>query len=285
MKLSLHPSAAAAALALPMLTACGESATTAVEAAASLTVEGSAFVLNTGNGRVLRGVELADATVYLALGTDELAPLWLASIVADEEYPDLLRHDFQVPDGQGGWQPACEPDPYGARWGFPVALPPDHPGYENSITLTCASGAVGKCALFGYRPWADGPHGEELLPLHAACVRMARADYCGDGEAHTLDGTAIDIYDVLGIQSRGATDDASFVFEAGWTGAGAVCVDHTRWPDLLSLEQLHAQCPRLAAMPVCDEAVAQSLGAQLFNTSQILPDRPSSVASQLGLQE
>jgi len=245
----------------------------ATPASSSLIVEGSAFVLRTTDGRVLRGTDLAGATVHLAVGADEAAPLKLASIVADDKYPDILRHDFQVPDGQGGWKPACGPDAYGERWGFPVALAEGHPGRENSITITCSSGAVGKCARFGYRPWAKGPQGEDLMPLHAACVRMVRADYCGDGQPHTKERTTIDTYDDLGIQKRGLADDASYAFEAGWTEQGAVCVHHTRWPDLLSREQLLARCPSRATMPACDETSARALGARMFNTSRMLPAR------------
>lgn len=240
---------------------------------ASLTVEGSAFVLKMADGRMLRGTELAGATVYLAAGGDAVAPLKLVSIVPDDERPDILRHDFQVPDGAGGWKPACDPNAYGERWGFPVSLPEGHPGRERQITLSCASGAVVKCARWGYPPWAKGPNGEDLVSLHAACVRMVRADYCGDGEAHTKDGTSIDNYDDLGIQKRGAADDPSYVFEAGWSGQGAVCVAHTRWSDLLTLEQLKTRCPRLAAVPVCDEASARQLGARMFNASRLLPAR------------
>lgn len=257
----------AVAFALLMPDAHGESRESD-PGASSLTVEGSAFVLTMAGGRVLRGTQLAGATVYLALGANEVAPLKLASIVADKEYPDILHHDFQTSDGKGGWQPACAPDAYGESWGFPVALPEGHPGREHAITITCSSGAVGKCSRFGYRPWAQGPDGEDLMPLHAACVRMVRADYCGDGGAHTRERTTIDVYDDLAIQTRSLTDDTNFAFEAGWTEAGAVCVHHTRWSDLLSRRQLLAQCPSLATAPVCDEASARARGARLFNSSR-----------------
>lgn len=240
--------------------------------ASSLSVEGSAFVLKTLDGRVLRGTELAGATVYLAMpGGDDVAPIKLASIAPDPERPDILRHDFQKPDGKGGWEPACTPNAYGERWGFPVSLPLGHPGREGEITISCASGAVVKCSRWGYPVWAKGPMGEDLAPLHAACVRMVRADYCGDSEAHTKDGTSIDNYDDLGIQKRGAADDASYVFEAGWTPQGAVCVAHTRWADLLTMDALKASCPRLGLVPVCNEDTARAAGARMFNTSKLLP--------------
>ena len=239
----------------------------------SLAVEGSAFVLKMEDGRVLRGTELVGATVYLAMQGDQVAPIKLASITPDPERADILRHDFQKPDGKGGWESACSPNAYGERWGFPVSLPQGHPGREGEITITCASGAVAKCSRWGYPPWAKGPAGEDLLPLHAACIHMVRADYCGDGQAHTKDGTSIDNYDDLGIQKRGAADDSTYVFEAGWSPQGAVCVNHTRWTDVTTLDQIKTSCPRLAAVPHCDEASARALGARVFNTSRILPAR------------
>lgn len=235
----------------------------------TLTVEGSAFVLQLPDGRVLRGTELAGTTVHFAMDGDEVTPIRLASISRDPERPDILRHEFQKPDGLGGWEPACAPNIDGERWGFPIALPEGHPGREQAITLTCVSGAVGKCVRWGYPVWGKGPRGEDLTSIHAACVRMVRADYCGDGVAHTKDGTSIRYYDDLGIEKRGAQDDPSYVFEAGWSPQGAVCVAHPRWSDVVTLEQITARCPRLAAIARCDEASARALGARLFDHSRV----------------
>ena len=58
-----------------------------------------------------------------------------------------------------------------------------------------------------------------LADYHQACTRMLRADYCGDGTPHTVDGTLINIYDGIGIQRD--TDD--WAFEAEWTTTGARC--------------------------------------------------------------
>lgn len=235
----------------------------------TLGVEGSAFVLRIADGRVLRGAELTGAIIEVALDGGRSAPLKIASVTPDPEHPEILRHDFQTADGQGGWRPACPPNPQGERWGFPLSLPEGHPGRDGEVTVTCISGVVGKCVRWGYPPWMKGPGGEDLAPFHAACVRMARGDYCGDGVPHTKEGTSIDNYDDLGIQRRGAADDPSYVFEAGWTPRGAVCVNHVRWSDVVTLDRLKAQCPRLAAMPVCDEAGARALGARMFNASRI----------------
>ncbi len=236
------------------------------DAALPLRVEASAFVLRS-DGRELRGTQLQGATLYLAGGGDTVIPVRLDSITADPDAPDLLRHEFRAQNAAGDWVPLCSPNAAGETWGFPVALPEGHPGRERAITLTCVSGAVGKCARFGYRPWGHGPGGEALLPYHAACVHMVRADYAGDGQAATRDGTAIDISDRLGIQRPETGDDPAFAFEAGWGPQGAVCVARTRWPELLDLDALHARHPgRFDG--ACDEARAAAGGALLFNRSQ-----------------
>jgi hypothetical protein len=102
------------------------------------------------------------------------------------------------------------------------------------------------------RPW-----------LHQACVRMIRADYCGDGRPHTRDGTRIDLYDRLGIQRDEPVPGMSF--EAAWGPGGALCVRHARLPDVLDLERLAAECPRLAARS--GKACSEDEPALLYNRS------------------
>jgi hypothetical protein len=240
-----------------------------VEPGATLEVEGGAFVLRLPDGRMFRGRELEGAVIHVGIEGGAAAPMKLASIKADPKQPQVLRHEFETADGQGGWKNACTPNADGETWGLPVKLPPGHPGRDGEITVSCISGVVAKCVRWGYPPWEKGPGGEDLAPFHAACVRMARADYCGDGAPHTKEGTSIDNYDDLGIQTRGARDDASYVFEAGWSPQGAVCVNRTRWSDVITLDALKAQCPRLAAVPHCDEASARALGARMFNHSRV----------------
>lgn len=256
-----------------LLGACREAQTSEDDSAlqtpgSTISVEGSGFVLEIDDGRILRGAQLAGATIHMALPEGSV-PVRIASVVANSQHPDILQHDLQVPDGQGGWKSACSPNGAGEQWGFPVALPEAHPGRTGKITLTCVSGAIAKCARFGYRPWATGPQGEDLIPVHAACVHMVRADYCGDDQTATRDGTLIDVYDDLGIQVSDSSATGGFSFEAGWTPEGAVCVSHTRWPELLKLDELHDQCPRLAKLPDCTEAIARNSGALLFNRSRI----------------
>ncbi len=51
-----------------------------------------------------------------------------------------------------------------------------------------------------------------MVPLYEACVRMTRADYCGDGATATRDGTAVEIFDDQGVWT--ADNLPGFRFEA-----------------------------------------------------------------------
>ncbi|WP_428310746.1 ADYC domain-containing protein [Hydrocarboniphaga sp.] len=253
-----------------MLTVAGPRAIAAdTVTAPDLTAEHTGFVLKLADGRVLSGQQMQGAIVHMAIEGGKVASIKLASIVPDPKDPDILRHEFQVQNEAGEWKPACQANFYGETWGFPIALPEGHPGREAPITLTCSSGAVGKCVRFGYKPWAKGPHGEDLLPYHAACVHMVRADYVGDGTPHTKNGTDIDVYDHIGIQSSESQADPQFGFEAGWSPTGAVCVAHTRWRDVMTTENLLKTYPQFAKTPRCDDKTATALGALVFNRSKL----------------
>jgi hypothetical protein len=98
---------------------------------------------------------------------------------------------------------------------------------------------------------------------------MIRADYCGTDTPTTRNGMWIDIRDNWGIQHDSPSEGATF--EAGWTSDGAVCVNHPRVPENISLHSLVTNCPRLKDAPVgsdCTEEVARQRGAILFNFSK-----------------
>lgn len=143
-------------------------------------------------------------------------------------------------------------------------------GHENRITFSCLSGALAKCARLGYKPWQT-IKGQSLKEYHQACVRMIRADYCGDGTTHTRDGTQIDIYDRLGIQKRNIGSGMSF--EAAWGSDGAQSIHHTRYPEDLAYVQ--RVCPqRLASNTKTNQTapLTQSQAAfpaLLFNDSAL----------------
>jgi hypothetical protein len=89
------------------------------------------------------------------------------------------------------------------------------------FTFGCRGTAIAKCVEMGYKPWkAASVAGGNLTNHHVSCTRLLRADYCGDGNTYTVNGTQVDIYDGLGIQ----TDTVVWPFEAEWTPSGARCM-------------------------------------------------------------
>ena len=104
---------------------------------------------------------------------------------------------------------------------------------SSSFTFGCINAAVGKCVMWGYKPWETAAEcrnnscrTRNLQDWHLACVRLVRADYCGDGISHTRSGTRINVYDQLGIQQSA---NPGWAMEAEWRHDGAACINHTRW--------------------------------------------------------
>ncbi len=242
--------------------------------AAKLTVEGTEFVL-TDAGTRLTSAQLAGATFEMD-GPDGI-PLTVRidAVTPAKERPKTLLHTLSVLQADGSFAAMCEADASGRQAGFPVAGAFDAQGRytrpPGKWFLTCTSGSQAKCILWGYDPATPGPRGEDLGPFYQACQNLVRAAYAGDGAAHTRDGTAIDLWDVAGIQIPDTVNDPGFAFEAGWGTGGAVCVAHTRIPEVLALDSLLASAPKLRAAP-CDEAEARRRGAIIFNRSKVATD-------------
>jgi len=120
-----------------------------------------------------------------------------------------------------------------------------HHVVADKVTFSCENGVISKCASWGYRPWANAG-GHSLADAHQACTRMARADYCGNGQSHTRQGTMIEYYDALGFSPRATTatkewDPGRAQFEAAWSPDGASCIARTRHGEPLSA--ILQECP------------------------------------------
>lgn len=233
-----------------------------------IAVEHSAFVLTTSDGGRLTSKELVGSTFEMLIGPERVAQVRIDSVEPAKEDAGVLLHHFSVIDAQTGQaRPLCEADAYGRKAGFPVRgtfrddgtyIPADKG--SDAWLLTCTSGSQAKCVLWGYDPDGMTKDGRSLAPWYQACQNVVRANYDGKGEAHTKNGTEIDLWDDVGIQVP--ANMKGFVFEAGWGPKGAVCVAHTRWPDLLTLEALHKASPDLAGE--CTPETAKAEGALIY---------------------
>ena len=67
---------------------------------------------------------------------------------------------------------------------------------SDGMTFACRDqSAMAKCLEHAKYRWWESSDDDVR---HQACVRMLRADYCGDGVAHTVNGTVLDVEDVAG---------------------------------------------------------------------------------------
>jgi hypothetical protein len=229
----------------------------------SVAVEGTAFRITLSDGTVLAQEALVGVVLAMGDGSGQQRRLRIDAVEHDPKDPtgEVMLYALSERDpATGEWVNACQPDPEGRRMGFPVAgvFTDDmrHLDAPGRFSITCTGGAEGKCIRFGYKPWRRTGDGTSLAPYYQACLRLVRADYCGDGVGHTQNGTVIDIFDRIGIQDE--ENDPGMSFEAAFTPDGASCVAHPRLPGADSLDRIRAMCPRLAGHtgPACDESAS-----------------------------
>jgi ADYC domain len=77
----------------------------------------------------------------------------------------------------------------------------------------------------------------------------------------TRNGTPIDLFDRIGIQADEPAP--GMTLEAAWGPDGAVCVNHTRLPEVLTTKAVTAMCPARVAQR-CDEHVPALLYDRSF---------------------
>jgi len=149
-----------------------------------------------------------------------------------------------------GWLPLCGVDdsglpvlamPLNGTWEYREGIEGGG-GWTNSyalFTFACEGFVLAKCVEMGYEPWAEGKicdsegNGSDcekatLQARHQACARALRADYCGDGQSHTVDGLVVNLYDGIGIR----LDSDDWNMEAEWDDDGALCMVSQRLPAL-----------------------------------------------------
>lgn len=139
------------------------------------------------------------------------------------------------------WTNVCEGGdavPFYGRW-TRTGL---HEADAEHISFACTGAVAWKCSVWGYLAGTDDK--AQGWSLHQACTRMARGDYCANGESHTREGTEITIYDRVGIGlpipetfpgvKRWPPPKEGYFFEAAWNGGarGASCLGRVRWQSL-----------------------------------------------------
>ena len=172
-----------------------------------------------------------------------------------------------------GWRPLCEGSneaiALAGLWDYRegIAGGGDHSASADRFTFACRGAALAQCVELGYHPWkapARCERGETCPPSlaahHQACVRLHRADYCGDGRSLTQPGIFVNVYDGLGVQ----TDTERWTPEAEWNESGASCI---RTPRLHTVGARLPDCAqaRVAANSACTDTAHFRTGTLLIN--------------------
>ncbi len=224
------------------------------------------------DGGILHGADLIGLIMHLRNGSGDPIDIRIDSVTLPAGEPDTGVELYGLSrriDGGNDWTPLCKPGADGRALGFPLpgatSADDESPASGGEFSIACTAGARGKCVMLGDRPWAVAANGESLRRYFAACVRMMRADYCGDGLPHTRPGVRVDMWDRAGIQSP----QTALPFEAAWNADGALCVARPRVAGISTLADLQDSCPRLAAHADDCESWSQlpASGALLWNRS------------------
>jgi len=170
---------------------------------------GADFVGSTWTGTLTNGDTVALRIDDAMPGTDGNADVWSYKVSVSAD---------------GTWRPLCLgkvgygdfADTVGGSWNLARGVPGGGAYHADTpeFTIACRGSAISKCVEMGFKPWTG--NSREL----ASCVRALRADYCGDGTPHTVDGTLVNIFDADGVQA----DSENWTPEAEWTPDGARCV-------------------------------------------------------------
>lgn len=196
----------------------------------ALTLDATVFAARKGASH-WSGLDFADSAFVGRLGSGDPVTLRVTAMrpVDSGANADLYEYWVEFLGSDFVWHPACRDASGAAVWAIPFNGRWDYrQGVEGGggfiddptqFTFACNGGAIAKCALLGYRPWATHSDGTPLASYHQACTRLLRADYCGDGSSYTENGTWVNLYDPLGIQQ----DTEDWVFEAHWDEGGARC--------------------------------------------------------------
>jgi ADYC domain len=264
----------AAVLALASLAGAAVPARAASEGPVTFALEGTEIVARDSDGDALAAGALVGATFTI---NDRVAGRYrfrIDQVLPDPEAPGRgALYDVSVyGPAEARWDKLCAADAEGRTTAIVVPGSWTADGRflraaARGFSFACTAGAEAKCVRFGYPPWATAPDGGGMAPYHAACVRMVRADYCGDGTPHTVPGVTIQFFDRAAINARPA--NAYGAFEALWGSDGAVCMARSRRPEF-PIEDILRRCPRLAALPAtaCSAGAIERLpGALLGNRS------------------
>lgn len=214
------------------------SATLGARPITGLTLHATSFSGRVG-AQTLSGIDFVGAELQAVDALGNAQQVTIQSITNDPQdlSGETLLYGLMITNlASGASQNACEADANGVQLAIPVpgiwSATGAHMDSASEFTFGCTSGVIAKCVRWGYRPWQSSGS-QPLAAYHQICTRLARADYCGDGQTHTQEGTQVDVYDDLQVLTPVA--NSGLIFDAAWTEDGAYCIEKQRWIKLQNL--------------------------------------------------
>ena len=135
------------------------------------------------------------------------------------------------------------------------------------FTIACRGvGAIAKCVDFGYKPWLSSRNDQ----LHQSCVRMVRADYCGDGSSFTRDGQTINVEDANVITADAdiqtvTTNPTNMAFDGAWTPAGAQLIGQRQSRSFMTMAYTNESLGTYRnSHPYCQPALTEWISGNWF---------------------
>jgi hypothetical protein len=224
-----------------------------------LELDGSTLTAVADDGSVLTGTAMLGARLPATNADGEIVEVEVAAVHPTPGRPDLTSYTLTLAGAN-----ICADDAAGiflaGVWDETATRRDGLAGAQDfAYTFACSGGALAKCVDWGYAPWVVGQD------VHQSCTRMVRADYCGDGDSYTKDGTLIEVGDAIGVQTF--VTDPDMEFEAGWGPSGAVCVNKPRfWESVGDAGPILPWC--WEQLPACDSlAEATDHAAAVANRS------------------
>jgi len=221
-----------------------QGATLAGELLETMALRETRFTVNGKNGLAKGKNDLVGAEFVASLDNGDTLLLRIEDVYQhpDKEHRDIYLYNITYStsegrrslcgyDDQGQIIPAI---PLEGKWDYSQGTAQGGSKIQDNTAFTfgCVDYVLAKCVLAGYKPWAiaqvcqkkEGCQKITLEAFHQTCTRMLRADYCGDGRAHTEEHLLINVYDAFGIR----IDNDDWNVEAEWDPNGAVCVRNSR---------------------------------------------------------
>jgi len=130
---------------------------------------------------------------------------------------EVWEYEIQF-QNQAGWQPLCGMNGSTPIKAISVAGTWNATGTwassSSQFSFACRGKSVAKCVELKYKTYKG--YSNQM----ASCVRLLRADYCGNGTSYTVDGHIVNLWDNLNIQ----VDSQAWTLEAAWGPSGAKCL-------------------------------------------------------------